>query len=258
MKHIITILLILLSVCAEAQTRPGYFTPVATPYEWTWGRFMRGLRPPVDTLSTAEEGSIAVIAGTVYVKRPERWAPAGSSGGAGGTEVDPVFQSSAAYTISAPMIAAWNAKLMKDDSAWLATKAWVNAQGFLKSVQAGGAHKHIAADIEDLTIAVRNMISGGTGITYTKETGVISASGTGSGAQALKPYAQSFVGTSTASFQLTKTPASVSHVQVYINGVKVPQTCQSLTVNTILINVACLGYQINTLDVVEIEYKSEN
>jgi hypothetical protein len=82
MKRILLLILIFSEFVASAQTKPSYFTPVATPYEWTWGRFKYGWRPPLDTLATADSGSIAYKNGVWYGKIGA-WAALPFSGGGG-------------------------------------------------------------------------------------------------------------------------------------------------------------------------------
>jgi hypothetical protein len=81
MKRILLFVFLLTEFVASGQTKPSYFTPVATPYEWTWGRFKYGLRPPTDTLPTADSGSIAYKNGVWYGKI-NYWSALGGGGGA--------------------------------------------------------------------------------------------------------------------------------------------------------------------------------
>jgi hypothetical protein len=80
MKRILLFVFLLTEFFASGQTKPSYFTPVATPYEWTWGRFKYGLRPPTDTLPTADSGSIAYKNGVWYGKI-NYWSALGGGGG---------------------------------------------------------------------------------------------------------------------------------------------------------------------------------
>lgn len=83
MKRILIFIFLVVGYLANGQTKPSYFTPIATPYDWNWGRFTRGVRVPLDTASSADVGSIAYKNGVFYGKQVTAWvALPGLSGGA--------------------------------------------------------------------------------------------------------------------------------------------------------------------------------
>jgi hypothetical protein len=80
MKRLLLFIFLVVDLFASAQTKPSYFTPVATSYDWNWGRFKYGFRPPIDTLPTADSGSIAYKNGVWYGKT-NYWFALGGLGG---------------------------------------------------------------------------------------------------------------------------------------------------------------------------------
>lgn len=112
MKRLLYILILSFGAAScAAQSVPGYFAPIASPYDYQWLR-TRYLRLPTDTLSGADVGAIAYKNGAVYVKS-SYWTALGAGGG-GGT-----------YFAGYGLTLASNT--FKADTTLLASKAYVNA-----------------------------------------------------------------------------------------------------------------------------------
>lgn len=68
-------------------------------------------------------------------------------------------------------------------------------------------------------------------------------------------YTETFAGTSTNQFTLSKTPVA-STIVVYVNGVRLIKDYFTVSVNTVLIGAANTGYSTDTFDKIEITYQS--
>jgi len=79
----------------------------------------------------------------------------------------------------------------------------------------------------------------------------------GSVAAASNARTEAFVGTTNNTFTVSQTPLATS-IEVYVNGQKIPKSYYSLTVNTVQINAASLGFSSDTGDRIEIKYQPNN
>lgn len=79
-------------------------------------------------------------------------------------------------------------------------------------------------------------------------------SGSGGGIS-FSAYVQELQGNSSAQFTLSKSPMSGT-IEISVNGIEIPPSCYSITVNTILINTSCIGYGLASTDGLIIKYLS--
>lgn len=68
-------------------------------------------------------------------------------------------------------------------------------------------------------------------------------------------YTEPFNGTTANAFTVSRPPIPAS-IAVYVNGVRLPRSVWTVTVNTVAINAALLTYSTTTADTIEIEYQS--
>lgn len=182
MKRILSTILVLVSLAAGAQSLPGYFTPIASPYDYQWLR-ARYLRLPLTTQAGRDVGSIYYNQpdSSAYVWTGFNYLRLGGSGG-GGT----------VYSAGYGLIL--GGSVFRADSTLLATRLWqkkaidslagVFSAGYYSKTAADGryallGHTHTAAQVTDFTAAARASFTAGTGINITG--GVISFTGGGSG-----------------------------------------------------------------------------
>jgi hypothetical protein len=66
-------------------------------------------------------------------------------------------------------------------------------------------------------------------------------------------YEERFQGLALAQFTVQRRPLEI---EVFVNGVYIPGTCWSLSINSILINTSCLGYTLDSEDDITILYQS--
>lgn len=249
MKALYSFILLLVSAAAQAQspTTP-VFNGNSTAYEWWNNQRFHKLRLPLDTLNT-ENGSIGWKNGVLYGKWNGRFNPITGAG----SSIDTSYLSNRInhklnWSDTSLMLAPYRTRfnnylLLGDTASMLAPYLRADRLGALNAITLpvggfkGQVLKKSSDNDYDVTWANDNAGEGtGTGASYSR-------------------YTEPFIGTASAQFTISKTPVS-GRIDVFVNGIRIPRSAFTLTVNTVLINSAALGYPIAATDQIEIIYES--
>lgn len=72
MRNVIILLFLFTSARGQI-VNERFYTNVRAPYAWEYARFNNQLNLPKDTLTTADEGAVAIINGTFFIKKADKW-----------------------------------------------------------------------------------------------------------------------------------------------------------------------------------------
>lgn len=170
---------------------------LTTPYEYRLAAFdtllIRADTVPLPGTLKLTWSAIAPKGDDLYLWSvgQQKWIPVGSGGTVGVTSVNASISGALAVS-GGPVTSSGTLTFTWTGSALSYVKGNGSLGIFVNDVYGAGdsryapiAHGHVASDISDFTVAGRNLLSAGTGISYNSSTGVISWSGSGSGIASL-------------------------------------------------------------------------